>query len=72
MMQTNNPTLFCNGISVGIHGGHDVNPRVVDQKGNEPGVVVVGTDDPQEVEQEDATYDLVAVHVCYVLEFRFT
>ena len=54
--------------SVGVHGGHDVDARVVEQPADVVVGLVVLDEVEDEVEHELPAHDLVAVHIGHVLD----
>lgn len=56
-------------VAIGVHGGHDVDARVVDEPHDAvvPGPVLL-TEELAELDEQLAAEHLIAVHVAHVLE----
>lgn len=58
--------------SIRVHRWHDVNASLVDKQGQKVIGAIVLTEQLEEVDEKDATCDLITMHVANVLELRLT
>lgn len=65
-------TLSSHFVSIRIHGRHDVDACGVHELGDLRVAAVVTTEVLDKIEQQFSTNHLIAMHVAYILKFRFS